>query len=390
MSAPTGTDDIQLHFCHVCGVSIPQPDIEAGLARTGPDTCAICSHRAAGSAAALVRTPDRPASAAASATAPGRSASPSLVSNIAILYVVCATTFLLVRELTRDNTVKLPGVARAADLGKLADKLNAVDTHNRKMLDQLKSNDNIQRRDLWTLNKAVNSVQRRVEDHVTAVKKQQGDLQDSIVMIGERTLGLTKDARDILRKIDDLEGAVAKGGNATNNGPTQPPPTMPDGKKPDADKNRPKPNTVKVDPETRKQANAFVKQLLDRNVDKQTRFNAAVQLGDLMDPSTVPALRQALKKDSYDLVRRAAAYSLGMLGKHSIAAIPDLIDKMDDKEEYVGYMCERALSDITKVVLGTAVSFGFDPTMNAKKRREVQKKWQVWWEKNRESVLAAG
>ena len=41
MSGGTGTEDIQLHFCPVCGISIPQADIDAGRARIEPDTCAF-------------------------------------------------------------------------------------------------------------------------------------------------------------------------------------------------------------------------------------------------------------------------------------------------------------------------------------------------------------
>jgi len=141
-----------------------------------------------------------------------------------------------------------------------------------------------------------------------------------------------------------------------------------------------------VDPERRKQVDKLIQQMLNKRTDKQERFNAAVQLGDLQDPSSVDALITALKKDAYDLVRRAAAYSLGMLGKQAVKAVPDLIAQMDDKQPYVGYMCERALGDITKAVLGATVSFHFDPIMSLKERRAIKRKWELWHDKNKDNL----
>jgi HEAT repeat protein len=91
----------------------------------------------------------------------------------------------------------------------------------------------------------------------------------------------------------------------------------------------------------------------------------------------------ALQKDPYHLVRRAAAYSLGLLGKHSVSAVPVLIDGIAKQDEYVGYMCARALGEISKATLGRTQEFGYDPTMNKKQRREIQEKWNEWWQKNK-------
>ncbi|MHC4960214.1 MAG: HEAT repeat domain-containing protein [Planctomycetota bacterium] len=383
MSAETGTQDIQLHFCQSCGISIPDTDIETGRAQAAPGgyVCVGCVYQSRDDQLA---SEGRPTPRAA---ATGRRAGGGLrtLTLVALAYVVGATSFLLYRELDRKPpTIDLPAMATAEDIGRIAAKVDGVEQQSRRALDQLKANDSLQREDLNKVNQGVNRLQSRFEDHVALVRTQHKDLQDALVELGERTVGLTQSARDILRRLDGFDTGPAPTGGGTTN---QPPPKMGDPSKPKTGKPAPK---VTVDPETRKLVDKFIKQLLDRSVDKQTRFNAAVQLGDLMDPSAVDALVTALKKDPYDLVRRAAAYSLGMLGKHSARAIPDLIAQMDDKEEYVGYMCERALGDITKVVLGASVSFGFDPTMPAKKRRDVQRKWEAWWEKNRDTVLPGG
>jgi len=382
MSGESGTEDIQLHFCPVCGVSVPQGDIDSGRAEIVADTCAFFTHPAK-CPVKLPRAeaaPPPPASPRP-AVAARRIAGTSALWGMALLYVVGATTFLLFRELNREQPeIELPSIATAEDIRSLSAKIAAVDKQSRDTLQRLASNDALQREDMGKLNTGLNRLQRKFEDHVGMVRTQHKDLQDSIVMLGERTVGLSNDARDILRQLN----RIAEQGGAR---PVQAPPPVVKDKPVKKTESNPPPA---VDPETRKQVDKFIKQLLDRSVDKQTRFNAAVQLGDLMDPSSVDALTTALKKDRYDLVRRAAAYSLGMLGKYSVKAIPDLIQQMDDKEEYVGYMCERALGDITKIVLGAPVSFGFDPTMNSKKRREVQKKWETWWQKNKETVLRTG
>ena len=388
MSGEPGTDEIQLHFCPVCGVSVPQADIDAERAKIEPDTCAFFSQPAR-CPVKLPRTetaPAAPAAARPAAAVRNGGGGIGLVWGIALLYVVGATTFLLFRDFNRaPPRIELPPVATAKDVRSLAAKIAAIDKQSRDTLQRLASNDAIQREDLAKLNDGLNRLQRKFEDQVGLVRVQHKDLQDSIVVLSERTVGIKNDASDILRRLNGI--AEQGGGRPANAAPGNQPPPVVQGEPEEKDAPTPPPP---VDPEIRKQVDQFIKQLLDRSVDKQTRFNAAVQLGDLMDPSSVDALITALKKDRYDLVRRAAAYSLGMLGKHSVKAIPDLIRQMDDKEEYVGYMCERALGDITKVVLGAPVSFGFDPTMNSRKRRAVQKKWEGWWEKNKESVLRAG
>ena len=137
------------------------------------------------------------------------------------------------------------------------------------------------------------------------------------------------------------------------------------------------------DPVARKKAAQFIKQLGDRSASDQTRYNAAVQLGDVGHPSAVDPLVQALQNDAYDLVRRAAAFSLGMLGKHSVSSIPILIDGVAKQDEYVGYMCARALGEISMATLGRTQEFGYDPTMNRKQRREIMNKWSEWWAKNK-------
>ncbi|MHC4493877.1 MAG: HEAT repeat domain-containing protein, partial [Planctomycetota bacterium] len=148
-----------------------------------------------------------------------------------------------------------------------------------------------------------------------------------------------------------------------------------------------KPAPSREEVERERLVNEYIVKLADRKASDQTRYAAAVQLGDLKHLDAVQPLIKALQKDSNDLVCRAAAWSLGMFGKDAIPAIPALIGEIGGKQEYVGYMCERALGEITKAVLGKAVTFNFDPTMSQRERRKVQENWEEWWAKNRAQFL---
>ena len=370
------TDSIQLHFCQRCGISIPDADIDTGRAKAAPGgyVCVGCIYQARDD-----QITPKPAAVRAARAGTDSSGARAL-TIVAILYVVGVTTFLLVRELNRKPPdIVLPPIATAQDITVLSRKVDNIDNQTRKALSQLQSNDNVQREDLAKLGGGINRIQRRVDDHVALVKMQHKDVLDSLMEVSERTIGLDRRAKEILRQISGLE----RGGGDEPGDPT-PPPVKDDGKKTDDKPTKP---PVVVDPERRMQVDKLIRQMLNRRVDKQERFNAAVQLGDLQDASSVGALVTALKKDSYDLVRRAAAYSLGMLGKRAVNALPDLIAQMDDKQPYVGYMCERALGDITKAVLGATVTFHFDPIMSLKERRAIKAKWNAWYEKNSANLV---
>lgn len=133
----------------------------------------------------------------------------------------------------------------------------------------------------------------------------------------------------------------------------------------------------------------YIGKLADKKAPNTTRYNAAVSLGDLRHPTAIPALVDALENDPYDLVCRAAAWSLGMYGKDAIPAIPALIEQLGGKDGTVGYMCERALGEITKAATGTAVSFGYDSNATQRARKKVQKDWEDWWGKNQEQLQRA-
>jgi hypothetical protein len=138
-------------------------------------------------------------------------------------------------------------------------------------------------------------------------------------------------------------------------------------------------------PEGRKRVIAYYVKLLDSPGD-EVRYNAAAQLGEMRAVEARDALLKVFQKDKYQVARRAAAWSLGRLGKDGVPAIPALIREIGGESALLGNMCERALGSITKDALGEEVSMGFRADMSPAERLEVQKKWQDWLGKNRERL----
>jgi hypothetical protein len=375
-----GTNAIELNFCQKCGISIPLVDIENGRARAAPGgyVCVGCiyQHREDD----LQPRSVRPHRSARRGSGGGR----ALVA-IALLYVVGASTFLLYKELGRKPVeVDMRHLAGKSELIDLARKTESIDQQSRRAFGQLGQNDSLHRQDLARLGEAVRKLEERVVAESAESKKTYKDLAESVLEVARRTIGLDKDAKDILAELRGLKETVKR-----QPVPVAPPPreTVPNESKEAEPKES---DAGGADPELTRKIEKYVAQLKDKGVDKQMRFNAAVELGELNDPRAVDPLMVALSQDPYYLVRQAAAYYLGTLGKHSVRAIPNLIGQMDDKEAHVAYQCERALGLITQQALGAPQTFHLDPTMDRKKRRSIQKKWEGWWEKMKSKLLPEG
>ncbi|HEX5136268.1 MAG TPA: HEAT repeat domain-containing protein [Planctomycetota bacterium] len=359
-----GSEAIELHFCRRCGISIPQTDIETHRARAVPggflcDACALDSPLLA----------PRPA---APVSAPAQASGSRVLVLVALLYVVGATTFLLVRELTRQPPREPRGdLLAAGDLDPLARKIEALDEQTRAALADLKGNDERQRQDANALSLAMNALSDDAARTGRDVRSRLDDLEAVAKAVANRVQLVRDDveaARNELRQLRG-EAPVAK----------PPPEVLP-----------PVEGPVQKSPEEierERLVSEYISKLGDKKSPNNTRYNAAVSLGDLRHASAIPALIDALENDPYDLVCRAAAWSLSMYGKDAIPAIPALIRQLGGKDGTVGYMCERALGEITKAATGTAVSFGFDSNANQRARRAVQKKWEDWWEENKGKLL---
>ncbi|MHC4136492.1 MAG: HEAT repeat domain-containing protein [Planctomycetota bacterium] len=397
MSSEAPGPDIQLHFCQACGVSIPQADIDAGRARPDPDTCAWlhyperCPIKFGAQASAPVAAAPAPAPTPAPRPVAAKPAGPRsgtyALTALALLYVVGATTFLLSRELTREPPKQIrDDLATSAAVQHVATKIDEVVAQTQRAFSELRGNDHNQRGDLSSLSEKLNDLRQETTRLSRVMRTDIEDLQGTVLTISKRTGLLKENDETILSELRGLSDRFAAGGGPA---PTKPEPGV--SEKGGDEKPAPaKPPRSREEVERERLVREYIAKLADRKASDQTRYNAAVQLGDLKHPDAVQPLIKALQKDRYDLVCRAAAWSLGMFGKDAIPAIPALIGEIGGKQEYVGYMCERALGEITKAVLGKAVTFNFDPTMSQRERRKVQKKWEEWWAKNRAQLLPDG
>jgi len=370
-----GPEQIELHFCHRCGISIPQSEIDLGRAQPVPGgfICIGCSFQESGPAPVRRVTP---------APRPARDTGARVLTVLALLYVVGVTTFLLARELTRPApAAPRDDLVARADLDAVSRKLDVLDEQARTAFAELKGNDVRQRDDLAALSGRVAGLAEETPRSVDRVHTRLEDLESAVLALGTKTGLLKEEVAAAASAIRNLRDSIRETPVET---PKKEEP------KPSPNPNAGPPAKSAEELEHERLVKQYLEKLTDKNATNQTRYNAAVQLGDLRDPAAIPGLVEALKNDSYNLVRRAAAWSLGMFGRDAVPAIPALIAEIGGKEEYVGYMCERALGEITKAVLGKPVSFNFDPTMNSRQRKKVQKDWEEWWEKNRAQLLPEG
>lgn len=370
----SGTDAIQLHFCQSCGISIPKTDIDAARAHAAPGgyICAGCYFQQGARSAATEVVERKEASG-----------SRALIA-VALLYVVGVTTFLLFREVNRQPPIiDLRRVATQPQLEALSRKVDQLNAQTLAALEDLKGNDTRQGQNVAELAGLLAKLNDTTKELSGLLKSQTDDLRSAILDLANRAIGLRGDIGTVLREVRGLEDRVEELGA---HGAATPPPKD----KPVVEQKPPPQEKSKEEIEAARLRNEYIAKLKDKRASNQTRYNAAVQLGDLKHEDSVKALVEALEKDSNDLVRRAAAWSLGMLGKLAVPAIPTLIEHIGGREEYVGYMCERALGEITKAVLGQAVTFNFDPTMSQRERRKVQKSWQGWWAKHKAEMLPDG
>lgn len=144
----------------------------------------------------------------------------------------------------------------------------------------------------------------------------------------------------------------------------------------------------------------------------ELRRNAAEDMGDLGDTRATPYLLKALA-DPVGAVRYAAAASLGRLGDPSVA--PYLIECLDNPgfgtpspiyeslgnlrvKEAIPYLI-RGLRDEdprtrgvanNALMVTTGRSHGFKPTAPPDAREEAVRKWQEWWEENKDAFEVPG
>ncbi|MGQ0612452.1 MAG: HEAT repeat domain-containing protein [Planctomycetaceae bacterium] len=350
--------EIQLHFCQRCGISIPVTEVASGRATAAPGgyVCSTCT------------SAEAPATGAPVSARQGLGA----VAVAALLFLVGATAFLLYRETTRTAPVlKLPPTAAPEDVAGVSRRLEEAQQRSREGFVALSEALQAQQQRIDALRRDQAEAEQAALDREKASLERDRNLLAAIDALASRT-GISRgDLTEILAREMEKFRREAAAQKTTQPTPTETP------KQPD-----PPP----VDPRQAEQdrlVREYVLKLQSKEATPRERYTAAVRLGELMDPSAITPLIQVLESDEDDLVLRGAAWSLGKFGKVAVRAIPALIKQVGEKREYVGYMCDRALSDISLDALGARITFGYDPTMTSKQRRAIEKQWEEWWTKNR-------
>jgi HEAT repeat protein len=323
--------------------------------------------------ACAIDAPAPVARATAPAEAP-RSSTRGLVL-VALLYVVGATTFLLVRELNRQAPqAQAPRAdyASASDVAAIAKKLDDVEAQARRAHEDLKANDLRQDQDAHEQSLAFHAHAQEFAKFSAEVKGRLDDLDSMAKALATKTQLVRDEVEAARNELRQLRGE---------------PPTVKTTPEPPVVDLPPTPERSPEEMERDRLAAEYIAKLADKKQPNTVRYNAAYSLGELRHPAGIRALVDALQNDPYDLVCRAAAWSLGMYGKDAVSAIPALIEQLGGKDGTVGYMCERALGEITKAATGTAVSFGYDSNATQRARKKTQKDWEDWWEKNRSQLL---
>lgn len=190
-------------------------------------------------------------------------------------------------------------------------------------------------------------------------------------------------AGDELMAKGDIDGAIAKWREAVST--FQATLKKEDGKAPEGKEAPAAAPTDDGTPEGRKRVIDYYVKLL-RDPGDDVRYNAVATLGEMQAVEAKDALLAVLEKDKYQVARRAAAWSLGRLGKAGAPAIPALIREVGGEFPLLGHMCDTALSRIAEAALGAPVTMGFKTDMTAEERLGIQKRWQEWFEKNRERL----
>lgn len=360
-------DDLKVYFCDLCNTSIPEQDIGEGRAKQlHGKTVGACCLGELGQAA--------PAAAAAKTAAPGaQSAGGGVVaSTIVVLVAIAGATLFL--------------DSRHADEAKVAqDAVTSVRDQIRPLSDQLLRLE--QRMDTTLKGDALAPVQTRLEAVATevggiearvvqAVRDNATRLRDLATQIGSLESG----QRDHVARIAELQSEMRRTGERVDEwiaaGARVAAPTI----DPPADSGAGA-GAVPTDaagpgaglPE---HLQAFVAQLTD--ADDGERFEAVDELLQSGDARVYGHILP-LAADPDPFVRRLVFE--GLKDHRDPVSVDALIKALGDTESLVRYTAHASLKALTEQ------DFAFDPDAASGKRASMQRRWQEWWDKNRDTLF---
>jgi hypothetical protein len=139
---------------------------------------------------------------------------------------------------------------------------------------------------------------------------------------------------------------------------------------------QPKPSEPAIDAVREKEIDRWIKRL--RDSDEDIVFSATIELARLKALRATPHLVDVLKKHKDFYARLGAATALGEI--QAVAAVPELIEALNDKDDLVRTAASEALHRIT------GQDFNFVSGLTKNERIRIQKKWRAWWKDHETEV----
>ncbi|MCG3133540.1 MAG: hypothetical protein HMLKMBBP_00718 [Planctomycetes bacterium] len=404
--AASPSDEPQLLFCANCQISIPLDDERAGRAKRefGSLLCAPCSNADATERGRRKRTvedalrledtpssptpgvsPSRSASgivAPAGVGVPAPQASPAGNGVLVALLVLAvgATGFFGAEYVRNRRGVAGPTVAQLEDVRRqLGARVESLETELKRRTEELRG----------AQDTAAEAVRQKVEVEIANRKADLAETRSDFAGTDARfEKSITRIEGDLARMREDMERLAARAAEIRTEGPrpSDAPPGPGPGPVPPANGGAagpspegpptPPPGGPTTPAPVNPQVAKLVKDLLE-DKDAGNRFNAAVELGRILDRASIPALARACLTDEHLMVRRSCARGLGVLKAWN--AVPVLIQALEDREAYVAQMANSALQLITQQ------DFGVTQETSPKDRRTKAQAVARWWAKAKDA-----
>jgi hypothetical protein len=352
------TETLELHFCDLCGVSIPLKDLETGLARTldGKRIGACCLSRLA---------PPAPPATTSTARSPAGAWFPAVVTVAAI---AAAAWDLDERGRERTPTTSIEALGgRVEALRELAVRLDEKlakqsEATARSVLAAQAPALAALAAELAKLQASKSEPDRAAEamkERITLLATQLVDMADRQRAIESQMSKLAQTLHDGLGQVDQSLTDLRRQGMAA-----APPPS-----------------------DAAPAARPAVPEALGRKVDQLANENPGIRWAavDEMiragDKAAVPFLVPLLKdKDLF--VRRLVAEGLATLGDEQVCG--SLIDALDDGEAIVREAAHKALVKLS----GRKITFDAEAAPDVRQAAVV--KWRQWWSEREKAAKTRG
>jgi len=375
--------NVDLHFCDLCGLSIPQKDLDSDLAKIiNGKTVGVCClalildqkagsvHHAASPKAAQKAQPGLIGAGGKPAFAGGSAQGGGGLFPTAILLVALAAAAAFVEWRASDRSGRTRGEIRAlstkldandAALEALDAKVTSIPAKSMeaKLLTLQAEADKLGQ-DILEIKPADNSA---LQSTLKELNLRLENLAVRLASIEGRQSTLD---RSMQGGFEDLAKEIGRMGSrsiSSGEPSTKADSSNPNGKSSTAEPTLELPDDLAKD----------IKKLADPEAG--VRWAAIDALLSKKDPRVVPHLVPTLK-DEDPFIRRLTATGLGKLGDKR--AIWPLFDAMSDSESIVRSAAYRSLVKLTKEF---GKSLAFDPDASKDKRKSALKKWKEWLEK---------